>query len=173
MLSNQDVRRHAEVSTDNIKVEVLQKHESAKHLGQTITFEQQETAEIKNRQRAAWAAFHKYRGELTSRSDRLCYRMRLFNIVITPTLTYACGTWTLSNGHGRMIRSAQRKMLRLIVQTKRKYKKKRGKRRTSMRGQKNMWKNRKTRKNIVNQKKKQEKVQYQTQIPIWTVTFPS
>ena len=38
--------------------------------------------------------------------------------VITPTLSYASGTWTFSKEHERMLRSSQRKMLRLIVQTK-------------------------------------------------------
>ena len=47
-----------EVTIDNIKVEVLPVKERAKYLGQAITFEQQETAEIKNRIRAAWASFH-------------------------------------------------------------------------------------------------------------------
>ena len=45
-------------------------------------------------------------------------------MVITPTLTYGSGTWTLSHEHERMIRSTQRKMLRLLVQTKRRYKRK-------------------------------------------------
>ena len=43
-------------------------------------------------------------------------------MVITPTLTYASGTWTLTLKHEKMIKTAQRKMLRLIIQTKRKYK---------------------------------------------------
>ena len=30
-----------------------------------ITFQQQETTEIRNRSRAAWVTFHKYRQELT------------------------------------------------------------------------------------------------------------
>ena len=59
--------------------------------------------------------------ELTSKPYRLCHRMRLFSRVIAPTLTYASGTWTLSKERERMIKSTQRKMLRLIVQTKRKY----------------------------------------------------
>ena len=46
-------------------------------------------------------------------------------MVITPTMTYASGTWTLTQKHEKMIKTAQRKMLRLIIQTKRKYKKKR------------------------------------------------
>ena len=45
-------------------------------------------------------------------------------MVITPTLSHASGTWTLSKEHERRIRSTQRKMLRLIVQTKRKTKRK-------------------------------------------------
>ena len=43
-------------------------------------------------------------------------------MAITPIMTYAGGTWTLSQKHEKMIKTAQRKMLRLIVQTKRKYK---------------------------------------------------
>ena len=34
-----------------------------------------------------------YRQELTSKDYRLCHRLRLFGMVITPTLTYASGTW--------------------------------------------------------------------------------
>ena len=91
---------------------------------QKITFEERETEEIKNRLKAAWAAFYKYRQELTSKDYRLCHRLRLFNMVITPALTYENGTWTLSQKHERMTRTAQLKMLRLIVQTKRKNKSK-------------------------------------------------
>ena len=54
-------------------------------------------------------------------------RKRTTAPVISPTLGYACGTWTLTNEHERMTRSTQRKMLRLIVQTRRKYKKEDGK----------------------------------------------
>ena len=61
---------------------------------------------------------------LTSKSFFLQLRLRFFNMVITPTLSYASGIWTLTKEHERMIRSTQRKMLRLIIQTKRKYKKK-------------------------------------------------
>ena len=40
-------------------------------------------------------------------------------------MTYASGTWTLTQKHEKMIETAQRKMLRLLIQTKRKCKKKR------------------------------------------------
>ena len=82
------------------------------------------TAEIKNRIRAAWASFYKYKQELTSKSYFYSTDSAFFNMVITPTLSNASGTCTLSREHERMIRSIQRKMLRLVVQTKRKYKNK-------------------------------------------------
>ena len=43
-------------------------------------------------------------------------------MMVTPTMTYASSTWTLTLKHEKMIKTAQRKMLRLTVQTKRKYK---------------------------------------------------
>ena len=122
ILSHQDKVKAKEITVNNMKIEVLAKGDSARYLGPKILFEEQETEEIKNRLKAAWAAFHKYRQELSSKDYRLCHRLRLFSMVITSTLTYAGGTWTLSQKHEKMIKTAQRKMLRLIVQTNRKYK---------------------------------------------------
>ena len=53
----------------------------------------------------------------------LRHLLRLFIAVVSPTICYASGTWTPTKEHERMIQSTQRKMLRLIVQTKRRYKK--------------------------------------------------
>ena len=127
ILSNQGKIKVKEITVDNIKIEILGKTASARYPGQKITFEDQETEEIKNRLKAAWAAFHKYPQELTSKDYRLCHRLRLFSMLVTPTMTYASSTWTLTLKHEKMIRTAQRKMLRLIVQTKRKYKPKKAK----------------------------------------------
>ena len=121
-LSNQTVRRQKEVEIDNIKI--AKKKRAPSILDKKITFEQQETAEIRNRIRRAWAAFFKFRQELTSKTYRYKDRLRLFDMVITPTLTYSCATWTLTKEHERMIKSTQRKVLRLIIQTKKKYKQK-------------------------------------------------
>ena len=118
ILSNQSSNRRKEMEINNIEVEILSVCESAKYLGQTITFPQQETSEIKHRIRAAWASFNRYEHELMSQSYFLQHRLRLFNMVITPTLSHASGTWTLSRERERMRRSTRRKMLRLIVQTK-------------------------------------------------------
>ena len=47
ILSNQDKEKSKEITVDNIKIEVLSKGDSARYLGQKITFEEQETEEIK------------------------------------------------------------------------------------------------------------------------------
>ena len=106
-----------------MSIEILAKNESVKYLGQRISFHQQETLEIKSRIRAFWTTFHKYRQELTSKKYMLKLRFRLFDATVSPILCYAAGTWTPSKEHERMIQSTQSKMLRLIIQTKRKYKK--------------------------------------------------
>ena len=111
------------MEVDDIKVKILTRGESTKYLSQMITFQQQETAEIRHRIRAPWATFHKYREELTSKNYLLKHRLRLFDAVITPTICYASGTWAPTKEHERMIQSMQRKMLRLIIQTKMRYKK--------------------------------------------------
>ena len=46
------------------------------------------------------------------KSSLLRHRLRFFDMVVTPTVNYASGTWTLTKEHERMIQSTQRKMLR-------------------------------------------------------------
>ena len=170
ILSNQNSVKKREVTIDNIKIDVLQKKRECTISGTTITFEEQETTEIKNRLKAAWAAFHKYRQELTSRSYRLCHRLRLFNMVITPTWTYASGTWTLSKTNGRVIKCAQRKMLRLIVQTKRRYKTKK-KKETKKEPREGEERQKMTL--FVLSTKRQDKARTRAQVATWTVMYPS
>ena len=54
-LSNQSSNIRKEIEIDDIKVEILtrEEEESTKYLGQMITFQQQETTEIRSRIRAA------------------------------------------------------------------------------------------------------------------------
>ena len=118
---NSDTKKELEV--EDMKIEILTRNESVKYLGQRISFYQQETTEIKSWIRAAWATFRKYRQELTSKNYMLKHRLRLIDAAISPTICYAAGTWTPNKEHEKMIPSMQRKMLRLIIQTERKYKK--------------------------------------------------
>ena len=73
-----------------MNIEILTRNESVKYL---VSFYQQETTEIKCRIRAAWATFHKYRQELTSKNYMLKHRLRLFDATVSPTVCYAAGTW--------------------------------------------------------------------------------
>ena len=94
---NSNTKRHVKVG--EMSIEILTKNESVKYLGQRISFHQQETLEIKSRIRAAWATFHKYRQELTSKNCMLKYRLRLSEATVSSTLCYAAGTWTPSKEH--------------------------------------------------------------------------
>ena len=137
ILSNQTKVKKNEVTIENIKIEVAQKSTVHGTLDKKLRSRSKKQQKSKTGLKAAWGAFHKYRQELTSKAYRLCHRLSLFNMVITPTMTYASGTWTLSHNHERMIKTAQRKMLRLSVQTKRRYKTmKKEKREASERGRK-------------------------------------
>ena len=176
--SNHGSNKRMEATIDNIRVEVLPVKECAKYFGRTITFEQQETTEIKSRVRAAWASFTKCKQELKSKSYLLRHILCLFNLVITPTLTYACGTWTLSQEHERLIRSTQRKMLRLVVQRKGKYKKKMKKNKEEKETKSdeepmNEKKGQKTKTVTKILKERRKKVASQTQIETKTVKFSS
>ena len=53
--------RQTEATIDDISVEIQPLSRKAQYLGQTISFEQQDTTEIKNRIRAAWASFARCR----------------------------------------------------------------------------------------------------------------
>ena len=117
-LGNQSLNIRKEIDIDDIKVEILTREERTTYLSQMITFQKQETTEIRNRIRAAWATCHKYRQELTSRTYMRRYRLRLFDAVVSPTVYYASGTSTLTKEHERMTQSTQRKMFRLITQKK-------------------------------------------------------
>ena len=95
-----------ELEIEDMKIEILTRSESVKYLGQKIS-----------------ATFRKYRQELTSKNYMLNHRLRVFDAAISPTFCHAAGTWTPNKEHERMIQSTQRKMLRLIIQTRRIYKK--------------------------------------------------
>ena len=122
ILSNRSSDTRKEIEVDDIKVEILTRGESSRHLGQMVSFLQQETTEIRNRTRAAWTTFYKFRQELTSKNYQIKHGLRLFDAVINPTICHASGTWTPTKEHERMTQSTQRKILRLIIQTKRRYK---------------------------------------------------
>ena len=87
-----DFKKEKHIEVGEMSIEILTRNESVKYLGQRISFHQQETLEIKSRIRAAWAAFHKYRQELTTNKYMLKHRLRLFDATVSSTICYAAGT---------------------------------------------------------------------------------
>ena len=120
ILTNQKTNRTREVEIDGMHVEILPSEGKVKYLGQMFTFVDQETTEIQHRIRCAWSAFARIRQELTSRSYSQRHRLHQVDAVVTPTTMYGAGTWTTTTEHEKMLRTAQRRMLRLVIQTQRK-----------------------------------------------------
>ena len=54
----------------------------------------------------------------------LTHNLHLLDAVVSPTITCGAGTWTTAKEHEKLLRTIQRRMLTLIVQTQRNYKKK-------------------------------------------------
>ena len=65
VLSNQDKVKAKEITVDNIKIEVLAKGDTARYLRQKITFEEQETEEIKKQAESSVGSVPQNRQELT------------------------------------------------------------------------------------------------------------
>ena len=88
-------------------------------MGRKVCFEDPHGVEFDNRVAKAWGAFSKHKKELTDRRHRLQNRLRLFNAVVTATMLYGCEAWTLKVDQQKRLRTIQRKMLRMVLNTKR------------------------------------------------------
>ena len=64
-------------------------------------------------------SFSKNKKELTDRRYQLKDRLRLFDAVVTPSLLYGCETWALKVDQERRLKVTQRKMLRMVLNAKR------------------------------------------------------
>ena len=59
------------------------------------------------------------RHELTSKTYPLQARLKLFEGTVTPTMLYACESWTLTKAMQSTLKRTQRRMLRIILGTPR------------------------------------------------------
>ena len=103
------------VRVGDMKIEVLARNGKIKYLGRQITFEDAHRAELSNRLKAAWAKFMQYRDELTKKRYSLSDRLRLFDSVVSPTVLYGSETWTLTKEMAKVLKTTQRRMLRMIL----------------------------------------------------------
>lgn len=117
ILSSRPGQQHSSVDLNGQRVEVLSNMESLDYLGRSICMGSFHDKEIEHRIGKAWGQFHKYKSELCCRHYPLKARLQLFDKVVTPTVLYASGCWTMTVDRESKIRVAQRRMLRKIVQT--------------------------------------------------------
>ena len=105
--------RLKEIEVNGMHVEILLPEGKVKYEGQMIT-------EVQHRIRCAWSVFARHRQELTSQSYLLRHRLHLFVAVVTSTIVRMLLGHVEYNRRTRKkkLRTAQRRMLRLILQTK-------------------------------------------------------
>ena len=118
ILSNQSSDTRKEIEINDRKVEILTRGESTK-LWPDDNFPA--TGDDRN-QKSNQGRLGNVPQVQTGADILLKHQLRLFDAVVTPTMSYVSGTWSPTKEHERMIQSTQRKMLRLIFQTKRRYK---------------------------------------------------
>jgi hypothetical protein len=85
------------------------------YLGRSLSLGLLHDAELTHRINCGWAKFHANKKELCSRHYPPQDRLRLCEATVTPSVLYACGTWTMTRARARLLRVAQRRMLRTIV----------------------------------------------------------
>ena len=107
------------LKVDNHSFDIVPMARGTMYLGRMLSFGQLHDAEVSNRMSRAWAKFNAHRKELCNKHFHLSHRLRFFQAVITPSALYSAGTWTMTAGRERILRSMQRKMLRIIVNVRR------------------------------------------------------
>ena len=107
--------RNKAVRVGDMKIDVLARSDKIKYLGRQITFENGIQVELSNRIKAGWAKFMQYKHELTKKNYSLSDRLRLFEAVVSPTVLYGSEAWTLTAEMARLLKTTQRRMLRMIL----------------------------------------------------------
>ena len=77
------------------RVGVLPLEDATVYLGRSLSFHEYHDTELSHRLKRAWAKFHSLHDELCSSCYSLKSRLRLFESVVTPTVLYSAGTWTM------------------------------------------------------------------------------
>ena len=98
-----------------MKIEVLSKGSSTMYLGRLLSVDAVHDTELDHRLEKAWKNFFAHKAQLCNRSFRLRDRLRLFESVVTSSVLYGSGCWTMTQSREQKLRTTQRKMLRWIV----------------------------------------------------------
>ena len=109
------VLRQKDVQVGEGRVEVLACGDSTPYLGRQLTFREYHDVEINHRISRGWAAFGKFKTELCNRHYLLQSIFKLFDAVVSSTVLYGSGAWTLTAAREQKLNATMRKMLRKIV----------------------------------------------------------
>ena len=95
-------------------MEVLGPDKSEKYLGRKLCLSTYHATEVRNQIALAWGSFMKFKKELCGKHYPLHDRIRLFEAVVTPRALYGAAAWTLTESLERALRTARRRMLRMV-----------------------------------------------------------
>ena len=106
---------------DGKQFEILGSDSSTMYLGRMLCLRNDIThdVELKKRMAKGWAKFAVYREELTNPHYSLKQRMQIFTSVIQPCILYGCVSWTMTAQRTAKLQTTQRRMMRKILDTKR------------------------------------------------------
>lgn len=98
---------------------VIEKVDSYKYLGQTLTMNNDIAIEIRNRKKAAWMGFNKIKDVITDQHIDMAKRADVFNTHILPALTYGGETWNTTQKEEESLRVTQRAIERRMCKISR------------------------------------------------------
>ena len=93
-------------------VDVLGGGEASVYLGELLNLQDINDTEIKHRIARVWAKFGMFKDELTDRRYPLKRMMNLFDAVVSGTVLYGCGSWTMTTDRERTLQPTQRQKLK-------------------------------------------------------------
>ena len=94
--------------------EILEEVHDYNYLGQVIHTELSHETEIRRRISLGWAAFSKY-GDVMNSNISVCLKRKIYNQCVLPVLTYGSETWGLTKKAERKLRTAERKIERIML----------------------------------------------------------
>eukprot|EP00973_Karenia_brevis_P080770 11205752-Karenia_brevis.AAC.1 len=102
-------------------VQVLPFTEGTDYLGRRVCFNDFHETELHHRLNKGWAAFGKFRHVFCDRHYPVHQKLKLLDSVVSATVLYGSGTWTMTAKREQMLTTTMRKMIRKIVATPRKW----------------------------------------------------
>ena len=114
LTNNTGVAKHW-VEVAGGRVEVLGGNGSLTYLGRRLHPDRLHDSEIEARLERGWAKFFSQKKELCCKHAALRSRLKLFHATVSPTVLYGSGSWTMSADRERLLRTTQRRMLRILL----------------------------------------------------------